>query len=435
MARDDKKTANGLGSIDELPSGKWRWRVSFRAAGGKRVRLGGSEKSETVARRALNKAVTDNERGVLASPDRVTIRQYANRWLESQSGLRVNTRRMYKTELAYALEIIGEMRLRDVRPTDVQNLLKTLSKQVMRGGKAQGQTMSARTANMVRARLRSVFGQAIHDQLIYVNPVAAVKRVKDDHEEDKPGLALEPEQSARFHEIGEALFDAGISRLWPALFAAASVGLRRGEVMGLRWEDLDFTTNTIHVRQNLTEINGAPVLTKPKTGNSTRDIPLPSSLRAVLQAHRERQARECEELGRVWLNNGPVFATLEGAYTAPSNLLRALKNLLAWSDPREFTVKRVRGVPREHRARLEAIVHAGEALPDMRVHDLRHTAGTQMLRRKMPIETVSRVLGHANISITLDVYRHVSEREIRAEMVDLFDRPIPVREVTAIPLN
>lgn len=432
---DTKKTANGLGSLDELPSGKWRWRVSFRAAGGKRVRLGGTEKSETAAKRALNKAVTDNERGTLASPDRVTVAEYAKRWLESQPNLRMNTRRMYGTELDYALEIIGNERLRDVRPTDIQSLLKTLSKKVMGGGGARGKTMSARTANMVRARLRSVFGQAIQDQLIYVNPVAAVKRVKPDQDEDKPGVALEVEQSARLHELGEALHAAGVCRLWPALFAALSVGLRRGEVMGLRWEDVDFETNTLRVRQNLTENNGAPTLTKPKTGNSVRDIPMLPSLRASLEHHRVRQVQECATLGRAWSVNAPVFPTLEGAYTAPSNLLRALKNVLAWSDPQALTAARVRGVPRDHRAVLEAVIKSGEALPDIRVHDLRHTAGTQMLRRKMPIESVSRILGHANISITLDVYRHVSERELRLEMVDLFDAPLPVRAVPVVTMN
>jgi integrase len=74
-------------------------------------------------------------------------------------------------------------------------------------------------------------------------------------------------------------------------------------------------------------------------------------------------------------------------------------------------------------------------LPDLRVHDLRHTAGTLMLRRKMPVETVSKILGHASISITLDVYRHVSDREIKLEMVDLFDAPLPVRAMPVFTLN
>lgn len=154
MPRDQRKNANGLGSIDQLLSDKWRWRVSFRAAGGKRVRLGGTEKTETAARRALNKAVTDNERGTLAAPDRVTVSEYAKRWLESQPEIRENTRRDYAATLAHALyepvkegedarleprlSEFGAMRLRDVRPTDVQAFLKTLSERIMRGGSGRG---------------------------------------------------------------------------------------------------------------------------------------------------------------------------------------------------------------------------------------------------------------------------------------------------------
>ena len=312
--------------------------------------------------------------------------------------------------------------------------------------------MSSRTLNMVRARLRSVFAQGVVDQLIYVNPVAAVKRVKPEHdEEDKPGLALEPEQSARLYEIGEALFAAGVCRLWPAIFTALCIGLRRGEVMGLRWEDVDFDANTVCVRQNLTEVKGVPTIGKPKTKNAVRDIPMPSSLKAILEAHRDAMAREAVKLGKVWRASGPVFATEEGAYTAPSHLRRSLVGVLEWSNPESLKrqipgepgkwrlvtfEQRLRAIPTgETRARLEAIVRSGKALPQMRVHDLRHTAGTKMLRRKMPIEAVSRILGHANISITYDVYRHVSEREIRSKMVDLFDHKCVVKQGATVFLN
>lgn len=97
--------------------------------------------------------------------------------------------------------------------------------------------------------------------------------------------------------------------------------------------------------------------------------------------------------------------------------------------------ERLKAIPRDHRAKLEAITRDGKPLPDLRVHDRRHTAGTVMLRRKMPVETVSKILGHASISIMLDVYRHVSDREVKLEMVDLFDAPLPVRDVAPLVMN
>jgi integrase len=459
MSREEssKKTANGLGSIDQLPSGLWRWRVSVRTTTGKRVRLSGTAKSDTLAKKALVKAVTDNERGLLAAPDRTTVKEYATKWLEQQKDIRVATRRDYALNLSYAFETIGEMKVKDVRPTHIKDMLNLLKARVMQTGK--NKTMSHRTLGMVRARLRSVFDEAVSDQLIFANPVAAVKRLKADDEEDESiGQALEPDQAARFYEIGQALFDAGVARLWPALFSAISVGFRRGEVMGLEWLHVNFKSDVIEVRQTLSEIAGEPTLGKPKTKNSIRDIPMTSSLRAMLEAHQRAQAKECERVGRAWSATGPVFATIEGGYTAPSNLRRALKGVLEWSTMEPIERKRdsglrdkngkkiwekyhvsfderLKAIPRDHRAKLEAIARDGKPLPDLRVHDLRHTAGTLMLRRKMPVETVSKILGHASISITLDVYRHVSDREIKLEMVDLFDAPLPVRHVVALVMN
>ena len=454
-----KKTANGLGSIDKLPSGLFRWRVSVRTAAGKRVRLSGTCKTETLALKALNKAVTDNERGLLAAPDRTTLKDYATAWLERQKDIRESTRRDYRLNLAYAFEVLGDLKIKDVRPSHIKDALNTLKARTMHGGNARDKTMSARTLGMVRSRLRSVFDEAVTDQLIYSNPVAAVKRIKAErHDEDKPGQALEEDQASRFHELGEVLHAAGIARLWPAMFATISVGFRRGEVMGLRWVDVDFDRNVIHVRQNLTELGGVPTLGKPKTKNSIRDIPMLSSLHAVLKSHQEVQLKECITVGRTWSVNDPVFATESGAYCAPSNLYRALKNLLEWSHPEplirkrdtgkrdeqgkviweEYSVtleQRLRAVRVDYRTRIEVIARDGKPLPDIRVHDLRHTAGTMMLRRKMQVETVSKILGHASISITYDVYRHVSDRELRLEMVDLFAAPIPVRDVPVAVVN
>lgn len=78
---------------------------------------------------------------------------------------------------------------------------------------------------------------------------------------------------------------------------------------------------------------------------------------------------------------------------------------------------------------------SGESLPDIKPHDLRHTAATLMLRRKVPVEVVSKILGHARVSITLDIYRHVMDNETRALMVDLFEAPLTERVLPSIGLN
>jgi integrase len=92
-------------------------------------------------------------------------------------------------------------------------------------------------------------------------------------------------------------------------------------------------------------------------------------------------------------------------------------------------------IPRHHRSHLETVIRSGKPLPLISPHDLRHTAGTLMLRRGVPIEVVSKTLGHADISLTYRVYRHVLESERRQHVVDLFDTPIPERPSVNVPVN
>jgi integrase len=100
-----------------------------------------------------------------------------------------------------------------------------------------------------------------------------------------------------------------------------------------------------------------------------------------------------------------------------------------------FTKKRCKAVPVNAKPRLELIVKSGEKLPNLKPHDLRHTAATLMLRRKTPVEVVSRILGHAKVSITLDVYRRILDSEKEQSMPNLFDTPLPLRPVQERAIN
>jgi integrase len=177
----------------------------------------------------------------------------------------------------------------------------------------------------------------------------------------------------------------------------------------------------------------------------------------VLEKHQANQALEQEKAGTSWCDSGAVFATALGWWVSPNNLGRALTNVLEWSDSKHLlerykpdgessrTAKkkedmtnlerRMRAVKVDHRPRLEAIVLAGDVLPDIRVHDLRHTYATLALRSKVPVAVVSKTLGHARISITMDVYRHVLPSEMKENVFDLFAAPYPVRELPVVAVN
>ncbi|MGI8748125.1 MAG: tyrosine-type recombinase/integrase, partial [Deinococcus sp.] len=157
------------------------------------------------------------------------------------------------------------------------------------------------------------------------------------------------------------------------------------------------------------------------------------SLVTVLKTHRERQDLERQALGKLWATTAAVFATELGEWTHPDNLKRALARVVAWSKPVQPD-SAWKGIPREMRATLVAVAGMGAELPAISPHDLRHTYATLALRRGVPVEVVSKVLGHARVSITLDVYRHVLDNERRASVVDLFEQmpKAPATQVQAL---
>jgi integrase len=247
------------------------------------------------------------------------------------------------------------------------------------------------------------------------------KRIRGHHdEEDTGGIALDFDQADRLYQLGTTLFAVGLCRLWNAIFVSLSIGLRRGEVMGLRWQDVDFQTRTLLVRKGLVMTENGYQLGSLKTPQSRRDIPLEPGVFEAFLVQKTLMQAEAELRREILLPTMPVFATTTGAFTSPDNLARALNNIVGWSNPNlkpakprdngatprvmkqslDALSRRLKSVPIQHRENLEQVIRAGDPLPQMSPHDLRHTAGTLFSRRGMEISVVSQILGHASITIT-----------------------------------
>jgi integrase len=169
--------------------------------------------------------------------------------------------------------------------------------------------------------------------------------------------------------------DDRLAALWRL---AVTLGLRQGEVLGLRWGDVDLDGATLRVERSLQRIDGALVAKEPKTNRSRRTLALPRSLVAALRAHRDRQAFEATAAGGRWADSGYVFVTQVGTPIDPDNLSKRYKALLK-----------------------------AAGLRDQRFHDLRHAAATPLIAEGLPINVVSEMLGHAQTSTTINVYGHV----------------------------
>jgi integrase len=231
---------------------------------------------------------------------------------------------------------------------------------------------SARTVRYVHTTLHKALKQAVMDGLIPRNATEAVKPPQPSREEMRP---LTPEQAKQFLQTAAETED----RLEALYVLAIHPGLRQGELLGLKWDDVDLEDGSLQVRRTLTITKGGPVFTSPKTTGSRRSVKLTSGAIEVLKSHLERQLAEIDRVGSLWSENGLIFASETGEPINRHNLTRrSFKPLLK---------------------------QAG--LPEVRFHDLRHTCATLLLTRNVNPKIVSEMLGHSTIAITLDTYSHV----------------------------
>ncbi len=190
---------------------------------------------------------------------------------------------------------------------------------------------------------------------------------------------IDPLTAGEANRLIEAAEEAG-DRLSALYVLAIHTGLRQGELLALRWEDIDLEAGALRVRRTLTRTKGTYSTGEPKTKKSRRTVRLTTGAVAALRGHLERQLEEIDHLGSLYRTGGLVFANESGGIVNPSNLRnRSFAKLLRRAD-----------LP-----------------PDTRFHDLRHTCATLLLSRNVNPKIVSEMLGHATIAITLDTYSHV----------------------------
>jgi integrase len=180
--------------------------------------------------------------------------------------------------------------------------------------------------------------------------------------------------------------------LYPAFILLIIYGMRRGEVLGLCWRDVDLDTGTLRVRQQLQRVNHGLHQGPVKTRAGQRDLPIPALVRTALLLRKEQQAVDREVFGRAWTDTGLVFTTRSGLPVEPRNLARSFRRIC-------------------ERRKIRVI----------KVHHLRHTTASLLKRLNVPARDAEIILGHAHISTTMQIYTHVDE-ESRAEAITSLDR-------------
>lgn len=347
--------------------GTWYYLVEVPAtAGGKRQqqRRGGFS-SEQDAAEPLAAVVARIGAGTYNETARLTVSEYLTEWLDAKANLRPSTRKSYKQHLdLYIGPRIGAHRLSALRGAHIERMMREL-----REGDA---SLGVATSRRVFATLRGALNKAVRQGVLATNPCANVE-LESEVEHRRPALVWQPAQARRF------LAHVAEDRLSAMYQVVITCGLRRGEVIAVRWEDIDLEAGLMLIHRSTVQIGGRIYEGAPKTKRSKRIVPLDSDTVAALRAHRRRQAKEQLVAGADWANGeGRVFTRSDGAALIPEAVSRNFRTLSAAAD-----------------------------VPVIRFHDLRHTSASLALAGGVPMRVVSDRLGHSTIAITSDLYTKV----------------------------
>lgn len=365
-----RKRAHGEGTIGKRKDGRWEGRVSdgYTEKGTpKRHVVYGRTQAE--AKRKLDLLKQQLESGT-RTDTKLTVAALLEQYLvEKARDVKPSTLEQYEICVRRCIvPRIGKVRLDRLTPVQVHTLI----------GEIRDVSGTARAAKC-RTVLYSAYRQAIRLQLVTRNPVEVIDPVP---EKRKEIVLWEAEEASRFLAVARK------HRLYAFFYVTLATGLRRGELLGLRWRDIE--SGTIHVRQSYVKVRGQLVLSTPKNRNAFRSVALSSDVLDVLLVHRQLQEEERSALGAHWPEGDLVFPSEVGTPLNSDNLKRVRNALMDKA-----------GVPRAT------------------LHHLRHLHASVAIESGMDAKMLAERLGHARASFTLDRYTHLFESQRAKSAVSL----------------
>jgi integrase len=353
----------------------------------------------------LTRELRSRQLGLPVGPGRLTVEGWLKKWLEQQQPPSTKP----KTYTAYE----NHVRIHLVPALGTRPLLKLQPQEVREFMRSKAEAGFAPTSiRDFRATLRAALNVAVHDGLIARNVAMLAKPPRLEKPERR---VFTLEEARRFLEVVKG------HRLEAIFTVALALGMREGEILGLRWQDLDLIAGRLQVACSLQRVKmprekkSKLVLLSPKSEKSSRLIsPLPQITMLALQAHRMRQEQERIACGANWHDTGMVFTTGIGTMLDPRNMVRSFYAILNTPDPNDPEPD-----PKKKR----------KLLPRLRFHDLRHSAATLLLAQGVHPRYIMELLGHSSITVTMNTYGHVLEemKSETARQIDAVFGPVAVK--------
>ena len=362
-----KKRANGEGSIRKRKDGRWegRYTAGHDPETGKAIYKNVLGRSQAEVKEKLKQAIGETQALDITKAGKYTVGEWMEVWFQDYAKIKVrpSSHQTYQGYIQNHIRPnIGDIPLEKLTSLDLQKLYKKLltTGRVDRlEAKRQPKGLSAKTVRNIHQILSSALKLAQEQRLILANPAEGCALPRVEHQEMK---TLTTVQLASFFREAR---DSGVFELY---YLELATGLRRGELLGLKWEDIDLDRGDLRVRRQVSRINGEVVEAPLKTKNAYRTLPLAEDTVSVLKEQRKK------------VGNSPwVFPSPNGGPISPDSVLHMLHRVLK---------------------------RAG--LPKVRFHDLRHTFATLALQNGVDVKTVSGMLGHFSAGFTLDTYAHIT---------------------------
>jgi integrase len=340
-------------------------------ANGKRIQKwfsGYTSKKE--AEKALVKIINDLEENTFITPDKITLGEFLTNWLDTyvKTNLEKTTSYGYENNIInHIIPYIGNIKLQKLQPMNIDNLYY----QLLKDGRVDGKGgLSPKSIRYVHRNLREALHYAYKLQIISKNPADLV---------DPPKVKEFEASFLEEHEVINMLDKLKTEQdLFLIVLLAVGLGLRRGEVLALKWKNIYFDEEILEVKETLNRVKGKLYFGEPKTKNSKRAISIPKSILKVLKSHKKSQDILKLKIGNNYNRLDLVNCKTDGNPITPDSINSKFKRRLI-----KF------------------------GLPKIRFHDLRHTNASLMLKYGVPAKVASGRLGHANIQITMDLYSHI----------------------------
>ena len=369
------KRGQNEGSIYKRNDGRWVAVVNLGYQNGRRGRKSFYGDTRREVQERLTQVLRDQQQGLPVATERQTVGQFLQNWLIESVKPAVRPMSYIRYEQLVRIHLspaLGKIPLQKLAPQHVQALLNQKL--------AEG--LSPRTVQYVRATLRFALNQALRWGLVARNAAALV----DSPQVKRPEIGILDVDQAR------KLLESVKGHRLEALYSVAlALGLRQGEALALRWQDVNFENQTLRVTAALQRIDGRLQFVEPKTSQSRRTINLPAVIVTALREHRIRQLEEKLFAGSRWQESGLLFTSSIGTPLDGCNVTKGFQKMLE---------------------------RAG--LPKIRFHDLRHTCASLLLAQGVHPRAIMETLGHSQISLTMNTYSHVMPA-IRKEVADRMD--------------